>query len=785
MNLKIEVTLMSKTIVFLIVFLGASLSISESFAETFEFGIREIPSKIIEGHPSHIEIFTIKNGKLFPQPIDDLSITSQNPNLLEIQSQTNNENFNIDVLVNPKKHGNAKISLAANGYESQEFTIQIHQNQRQEKHLLLKAVPDAFSANSPKTGYLSVQLIDDVGNPIIASEDITVHYDVSQDDQISLNQKEMIIKKGSYYKIQKFELKSTDYPVMIYAKTENMPVAEERITVEPEEKPFTLKLYVSPEKTSIKSIGGTFAIVQLQDEDGDPIITNEDIPITVKIENPFLTGTILNEKGFLPQITLADPLVIPKGSYWTASKINTNAAIEGIYKIGISAKGYGAEEAQSLEIVNIDKSIDPKLEFMPLPTLFAGGKQLVGVAHLVNDEEILLSDIDLNFKILSSEENFSPNPGVIPSLNSAALVMADIGYFKPESLSVYESLKNQPLESPEIIGPTKQSLQLRSEPLIDKIISNTVFPVVTYVVDNDGDAWYFPTPESVFVSPSDLVSHTSSFVHPGQHPILQEMFTNKEGSENLHVQSGYLSNTLEVATHNVLSSQILVNTPDRIFVNSPTKIIVQLLDSQGNPIFANDDISISVISNDNSILEFTEPLKINRGENYEIIKITPKKIGSVEIALLATGFPLTKQILNIEEIKPQIVFDSPIKVNSTTTFDASISVKFDNDPVKNIPVSWTVDNGIIQVKDEKTNNEGIANIVVLSQNEDIKITALVSGNLLPQTQAVQKIIVNSDLLPFENNSSNYATFGSAAIIFGSIIAGGFVLKKRNLIYNKK
>lgn len=772
-----------------VLLLTSSFLVSSAYAETLEFGMRLVPTKIIESTESKIEIFTVKNGKLFPQPIKDFTITSQDPDLLEIIQKDFPNGFNVSILVDAKKPGDAKISVAADGYKPTEFTITIHQNNRNEKNIILKAIPDIFTINGPKTGFLSVELLDEDGNPIVAKEDIDVRFSTSNDYSISLDQYKFTIKKGSYYKVQQFKIKSLDNPIVIFAKTEEMPVAEKNIDVIEPDKPFTINLYITPDKSSRNSIGNSFAIVQLQDEEGSPILATRDIPVSIKVESPYANGLTLTERGFTPQVTFDGELIIREGTYWDSVRINTNAGLEGEYQLGISAKGFDVGEPKILELLNVNEIDDPNVVFDPLPVLMTGGVQLVGVVYLEDDDgTTLLASKNMDFRIFGSEDVFSPIPSHIEKLNSASEVFADLGYSKPEFLTVHENFENNELTEPEVFGPDENSLELRSEPLIDKIRTNTVFPVVSYVVDNDAATWYFPNDDEIFISPSDIVSTTTKIIHAGSSPVLMEMFASEEGSETLLVQTGKLTAQMKVNTHNILSSKLHLDVPQRIFKDVTSEIIFQILDSQDNPIFANTDIIIDAISNDKSILDIDKQLKIKRGESFTIVDIVPKNTGTVELSLLATGFPLTTETITIDKLEPVIVFQGIDEVEANTSFNTSIIVTFDDMPLRNIPVSWNVINAVIQGEDKITNEEGIANISLISDHENIKINAKVTSDFLPSTSELKLIKVNSTNSMLDlNEPFNLFGNGILLLLVPIVFVGlGIFLKKKNLLkINKK
>jgi hypothetical protein len=217
-------------------------------------------------------------------------------------------------------------------------------------------------------------------------------------------------------------------------------------------------------------------------------------------------------------------------------------------------------------------------------------------------------------------------------------------------------------------------------------------------------------------------------------------------------------------------------------------MIFQLSDSKGDPIFANTDVVIDVISNDESILKFEEQIKIKRGESFTIVDATPTDVGSVELALLATGFPLTTEIITIDDLKPQVKFQENTMVDANSIIDSAILVTFDGLPMRNIPVSWDVIDGTIQAEDSVTGNDGIAKIIVQSGIDPIKISAKVTSDFLPPSNALQTIKVNTTGIIEPEPEYSFDILGKDVFILIvptiAIVAGVF-LQKKNLIKEKK
>lgn len=758
------------------------------FAEEkpLKFGVRFFPTKLIEQSESQIEVFPLRDGKLFPKKIQDITITSQNPDILKVVGKQHTGDFTVTINVKTEKQGETKISLAAPGFESAEFPVKVHHNNRNEKKILVNALPDKFSINGPNKGYISVELLDEDGIPIMAREDVTITLTTSNTEAVSFPSKEMIIEKGNYYAIQEFSVDQFDDSVIIYASAPNVETAETTINVVTPTKPFKIKLFVNPDRASRSSITNSFAIVQLQDANGKPVKATEDIPVSIKIRDPFAGSIILNESGRIPQISPSSTLVIKKGEYWDATKLVTNAGISGKYTVGISAKGYNVSPPQILEIVESELVEDRNVVFEPVPALAVGGEQLIGVVHMEDESEnLLLVNENLGFRIFSSDVGaLSINRVQIDKGQISAAVYGTLGYHKPDSLNIHEAYENKELTPPTIIGPRKATLKLVSEPLVPKIMSNSNVPIVTYITTSDGSHWYFPTQTNLFFSPSELLDTAPQSVEAGSGAVLMEAFSQKEGSETLLVKSGTLSTEMKIENHLTLPTKMQLDVPKRVFAGIENTIVAQILDSDGKPLFANSDIIIKIISNDKSIVDVPDEFTIKRGESFTLIDLLPVKKGSVELAVLSTGFPLIKKSINVDELKPDIKFDSPEIVEPNTSFVSSVLVTMDGHPLSDMDVSWDVSGADVQERQGTTDKTGKSSIVLLSGNKTVDLGVDVSNEIFPSTTATKIIKTNSTLeanKTEEKKGRIFEVFGMDVFLIlvpAAIAISGVIMKKK-------
>lgn len=719
--------------------------------KNYEFGIRQIPEKISENNEVIFEIYSLKNKKIFPIEIDNLSATSQNPDILQIKEIKRTDSFTTQVVAEALNQGSTKIAIAAPSFESKEFPITINNNNQIEKKILIKALPNMFTPNGPRNGYIAVELVDKNGLPISTKEDVIVTLTTSNNKILDFGTNEVVIKKGNYYAIQDFKINSFTDSVTVYASAQNVETAKETIHIVKPKGPLKVQLYIFPDKASRNAITNTYAIVQLQDANGKPIKATEDIPISIKISDPSGTKIKLNDRGKIPTISPAEPLTIKKGDYLAVTELVTNVGLLGTYEVAISANNYQASPVKKIEVVETDLVEDRNIVFNSLPVLADGKEKLIGIVHLEDtDKNLLLADDDMEIKIYSSDEEIlSVNNINIKKSQIAGKAYAKVGYLEPSSLTLHEQSENKQLSSPTIFGPKKQTLKLVTEPLVPNILANSNYPVVAYMRQSDGSAWFFPEDAELFFSPGELTRIEESTVQKGDTPQLLDAFATKAGKEKIIVKSNIYSADLSVENQAAVPSNLMLDVPPRIFSGMPNTFVAQILDSNNNPLYSNERIDIKIISNEPEIIDIEEPIMIQKGEHFTSFQVTPKTKGTAEIAVLATGFPLSKKTIEVYELVPEIKSEFPEIVDAYTPFVSTISATFDGIALSDLDVDWNVEKGVVQEKDVKTNSEGKATISILSDEKNIGIKANVSGKWFNTATLEKTVKVNATSIAAE------------------------------------
>lgn len=272
----------------------------------------------------------------------------------------------------------------------------------------------------------------------------------------------------------------------------------------------------------------------------------------------------------------------------------------------------------------------------------------------------------------------------------------------------------------------------------------------------------------------------------GQSIVLLDSKSLKDGLTTLDIEAGDFTTTAEIDTLSSKPEMIHLGYPETILTNLMNVFVVQVLDAQEQPVFANQDIEVKFASNDNSIISMPQSVVIKKGDYYTLFDVGAKAVGTTELAVLASDLPLTKFELTTDSIIPQLSIVSQDYVNPNTVFDLSLNAQHLNSPLSGMNVEWSVQGAEIQQMDSLTNENGIARISLLAQDPyKINVQASVSGGMFPTSTVSKEVTIN---LPIESGTTSMPVFGLGGInaIFliipvAAAVGCIVVLKKKNML----
>ncbi len=780
----------------------AIISPSLAFAQSDspDFGTRFLPSKLIQDQEGVIQVFAKKNNLIVPENIQGLTVTSLDSTIIRVISvKENDSGFVSEVTVNAKKPGTTKLFLAAPGFTPLELPVIVYGNKLNQEKFLVKAVPDKFSSNGPFRGVISVELADADGFPIIAAEDIAVSLSVPN-NKVDIFQKNLVIKKGEYYSGTQFTVKESG-TATIFATGQGLKGESNVINIDKDENALTLKLFTFPKQINISSKGTVGHIVALlhqtedkkinesscnfasgsSDDECKIVLAKKDITVRYKVTNSIFDNTNISNNAEIGEST--GTFTIKKGTYWghaTFDLLGGDENFAGTYDVTISSGDPISLDTESVQAVfdeNKRQEGDKFVKLDTLPIFASGNKELIGVVHLEDETNYpIVADKNLDISIDSTDQEFvSVDPVTIRTGYGSALVFANIGHTVPDNEDneielnavVEINNKNPQLVETVMYGPQENSRTLVVEPLISKILADSEFPLVLYLKDG-GVVTKFPENTNLFVTPSNIFEVQTKMISKGDDLIMLDSKSIGKGTDTLKFTAAKSEANVKLQSLAVKPASIDIDHSDTIFSGNNDIFSIQLLNQEGMPVFATEDVEIKLVVKDESLIQVPSKVVVKKGNYFSLFDVAPKKSGFTEISALTEDFPLSSTDIVIKDLTPKIDITVPTIVEQGEAFVASIDVKQDTVPLQNLNVKWNVDGGGVQISDSKTGPTGKASASIIpTSNQKVIVQASVSGSYYSPAKISKTVQVNatSEFMAFaeDGNTQEYSKFEIAGI----------------------
>ncbi len=767
-----------------------SATISVSYAE--EFDIRLIPSKIVENSDGVMQVFISDGTNIIPTKITDLTVTSLDSSILHIEKvKESDSSFITEVYVKTGKPGTTTIYLAAPGFTSKEIPITIYGNKNTASKLLVKITPDIFTTSGINEGYISVELADDDDFPVIAKEDTVISLSIADREIVDLVNSNMVIKKGDYFTYGKFHTKKSGESV-IYATAQGIETQSSSVTVK-EDEDLTIKSYVYPKTLSIHDAPKGFIIAQLQDSGGRPVIAQKDITVFYQaVDSDYSESTNISN-NYIQKTS--GYFQINKGSYWGFTQYSLPQGIEDTYDVSISSEDPLVFESEEVEAQDLELMDDKLVQFETVPILTTGKLELIGVVHLEDEDgDPVIAKKDLAIKVDSSDkDSISVNDVTISRGDQAALVYGRISHSVPSDLQLRPIVNEGEFTSVDSFGPDTNSLELIVEPLVSEVLAGSDFPLVSYLKDGD-EVTNFSEDDDVFMSPNDYVKIQPKKILSKDNLVLIDAKSVKKGIVDLNFEVGDFKASPIIDNLSSEQASMVLDHSKTIFAGTNDVFAVQILNSAGQPTFANEDVEINVIVKNQALFEMPSKITIEKGKYYSLFDVAPKGSGETEVSLLAKEMPLATEKISVTSATPVLLISSPTSINATDTLVATLSANANSKALVGMNVKWEVSGGYTQISDSTTSPTGEAAIMITPQKNPLVITATVSGSWYSSATISRTINVNnleSTVTIDVAESESYKPFevygiDPVMIIIPSAIGiVGFLLKKNGQLKIKK
>ena len=773
---------MLKVIVAIIIAIGIII-IPANAQTSSEFGYKLHPEKLLENTTGDLEVYVTSNDYMVPKSIKNLKAISSDTNIIEIiDVEEDSTSFTKTIKIKAGKPGIATIALAAPGFASKEITLEVFNNNNYPTQMLMQVTPSEFPIDGPRFGYVAVELATTGGLPTIVSEDVIINIETPNTDVINLRNSEIIIKKGEYFAITEFDIVGSG-DAIIFAKTEGMKRVSETVKILEPTGPLEIKLTVIPETYNSFSAADGYAIAQLVDAEGIPVPAEEDIYFELGVDS--LSEVSVNSSNDFEEVVFdKQSLLIKKGEYSAFTKFTPRPNLvafsnnpEQDFEMFVSVDNYlatgdtftvlhdevgGALEGEGPAITKV------------LPFLTTGKKEIIGVTYFETDTEVsrriansnerilttvtvpVVAKNDYELNISSSESNtVNPENAIMKKGENSVIMYGNTGTMIPDSDVVLYITDNKGVKNinAEPNGPTEESISLKLEPLIPMILAGTNFPFVAYLDEGteteegttttatteEGEAEVDPRlGATLFVkdgiltfAANDLVDIDSIKVNKNQEYVLSYPTIDEVGTTSLDAQIGSFEGSMSLTSHTTDPTSIHLGFTDNVLVGGDNLATIQLLDSVGNPVYAKKDITLELVSNDESVLKIPDQITISEGEYFKTFELESVSEGIVEIAILSEDLPLSKYDVNVVDISPILALDLLGTMNWNERIEAKLSVTIPEiqTSLDGFNVEWITDGGEVKSTEEITDKQGVATLNIIPNDKDkVSVTAKVSGN---------------------------------------------------------
>lgn len=785
---------------------------------------RSLPSKIIANTDGIIQV----SAQTYGNTVDKVVAISSDPSIIQILAVENDPiHVAVDVKIRALNAGQTTIALAASGFSSLQLPVTVYPDSQGATNLLIKTTPNSFSTSGPTTGYVAVEATNADGIPTPVPADTQIKLSVSDSNIISLTDYQMIIKRGSYFTMEKFV---TNKPgtAQITASSPSIQPISTTVTVNNIDTQYTLQAYAYPSVINSQKDAIGYVIVQLHDSAGNPVIAKNDIPVSVRIVNATTVPTSSNTSPQSPLVQVNDALIIKQGSYWGYVPVEFTSGVKGPLNVLISSKGYnvylaGASSSSLISTSCTSSStsttststtsstsvavprflaapknilLDDKSPMLySLPILTTGNNELLGILSLVDSSgNPVLAKSDLSIRIDSTDASVVSIPGVPIGFGSqAAPIFGKVGNtVNPVTLSTVSD--SPQCVKPTLLSPPKTTSGLVADPLITKVLPHAPFPLALYVTIN-GALDSFKNDFTALISPQESISPIQLHVPSGEPVFLTDETLLKEGQQNIAVTSPDYSSSFTVQGASPKPSSVLVDYPNQIFSNSKVLFSIDLLGGNQIPVAANHDMTIQLVSSNPSVLEVPDSVQIKKGSYYVTFDGKPKTSGAAQISILSDGIPLSTFNVPVTSLMPQVSIDSADHADNNYPVTATVTATYNQLPLAGMNVDWKITGASITNKDILTDKNGKATISMITNNPNsVSIEADVGGGPY-QTSVVSKTVsINAPLAspspaPAENTQaspqpSGFTVMGLNPLIFiipGAGAAAFVVLKKKNML----
>ena len=729
---------------------------SSAYAQTISsFGYKILPEKILENSEGIIQVYEFENDLIMPYKIEDLKVTSSNTEIIQIIDIEENENgFISNVRIKAMNPGTANIAIASHGFYSLDFPITVYTNNNFPAQILMKLTPNDFPIDGPKNGFIGIELATTDGLPTKANEDIKVSISTPNTNVLELQSNEVIIKKGDYYIIEEFTIINPG-DALVFAEVSGMKRVSDIVHVRKPNGPLTVQLYTYPSIVNSDVISRGYAIVQLQDAESIPVLAVKDIFVQIQVSNP---DAEINTSSDYEELQFSDrKIVIKKGTYWAYTSFSPRPTQdEIIIDVDISTEDYRARGGSVMILKKVALVGNGPTNFELLPVLATGKRELIGVVYLMTEDDVPVlagKDLTINFDT-SNNQALTIEDTIIKMGESVGLVFGQVGVIvpppeKPLELTALTTNEEITRVTHTTFGANEDDVELVIEQLIPQLLVETEAPFIAYTLETGSDdggnveettssdeeedgrlgITYFIDDMILTFTANEFIEIDPQIIKRGQSYVKLNINLIKPGLTDLVAHAGGYDSITPIKNISTKPAEMYLVYLETMLPHTSNNVAIQVLDSRGNPVYANNDIKIKLVSNNEEIIEVPDTIIIKKDDYHAIFVITSKNEGNVELATLSANLPLAKFDITVQGILPVLSVESRDYIKPNDQFDFIVTAEYLEEPLEGMYVEWEVSGAEIKKMDALTDDLGKATITMLPDTvyKNVKVEAQVSG----------------------------------------------------------
>lgn len=768
--------------------------------------ISTIPSKLVKGSEGFLLVQIYNNNEPAPFVVEIQSITSSDPEVLSIDKDSIERVGNsLMIKVVPLKSGSTIVTLVTKDLNLKPISKEIYVYESIDKpsKLGLTVKPSSFSYLGPLDGYIAVQLLNALDEPVVADKDYNIWLSSSNTSILDINTN-IRISKGENFAYMHFTVNAKNNGTATVTARYGDMIASADITFEGTQGKV-LRLYAVDIAPALKG-QVTYAFVQLQDSNGRVIYADRDINVEVRADTKdIIGGTGVIRKGestaIVKLIVNTDNPCVSESKVQSACislvAISKDMVSEPV-KIDLREPIIEDYTSHPKSIGNDYLKIYAQLFPSSMPIIADGKNKVIGAIQLISYSDNaskgdrlarpVIASTDTVIDLISSNKLAMMDTKVtIPKGRSMELVTASMGYNASSTkVSVLADYLENGILDLDIQG--HKDVSIVAEPLIGKIPYAIPFPYVIYFKDSEGKTSYVTDDINVRIDTDGMsIKQGSNSLKKGGSTLLIELEALRKGNvkvylEAIGINSRYESySSIDVAYFDNSNITLDMYMQDVMLVGSKYLASVQLL-YKDYPFSADEDTRIIVFSNSNNISTPTN-ISIVRGKYFTFftIEVNYKSDNKVNITVLADGFNSINKEINVIEDRLSIKLDSNESVNKMDVFDVTLNVSYANMPLSNMSVKWNADLAVLtSIYDDVTDSNGIAKAKFLAYNKGtITISARVYGYGIERSASIKvnsieekgansnnsnnngnDIIANSSITTTEENNKDVSIFNN-------------------------